>query len=288
MQDPFELIHNNQIEMYEASKKEICLSCNGTIFRTDIAVKNMHNAAMLKEKYHLHCFRPLFDTPIKEDNIRLSIKESINKNKINNWIRTWNWTFRLKDPLACNFTTPLPRKLTLENIGQNVLSPLGKQNIINILSFLTIDEILYLVKPVSKNLYEICWSSHLWKKLCVRDYTKKATSDAKKSKKDVVWPQEYFRFQKTICFVCKKRSASNLKSCPIENKPICGNCRLKPDFKLLNLDDISTQYGAVLGHIFKNFIEKYTITCFGEKVFYKRDVENAFKSYQNFSGKEKV
>lgn len=287
MHDPFELIHNNQIQVYEAKKKEVCRSCYGLIFKTDITIVNAQNTTISKEKHHIHCFSPLFETPIRDQDIKISVNESINKNRINNWIKMWNWSVRLKDPLVPDFTVPIRKTLTIEDPVHNVLTLLGKHSIINILSFLTVDEILYLVKPVSKGLYEICWSSHLWKNLCTRDYTKRAVKAIKRTKGSVIWIEEYFRFQKTTCYVCKNKNTPNLRSCPIEHKPICSNCRLKPDFKLLSLLDINTQYGALLEHIFRNFIEKYAITCFGEKVFYKKDVENANKSCQNFKDKNK-
>jgi len=285
MPDPFELIHDNKILMEEARKKSLCSLCNGKLFKMDIIARNIQDVSFQKLKFHLHCFRPLLETPIKVDQITILVKEPLNRNKIKNWIKKWNWSLRIKDPEVSDIFTKAPKKLLSKYGSSNPLSSLGRQNIIQILSFLSVDEIIYVVKFISADFYEICWNSHLWKKLCSRDFTRKTTSQLKRSNKEINWFPTYFRLRRIICFYCKKKKRTDLKYCPIEKKPICKECRQKEEFQLLTLCDIKNYYGVLLWHIFDNYIDKCAQTCFGDKVFYKRDVENAFKSYQNFQNK---
>lgn len=284
MCDPFELIHDNSIVVEEAKRKCLCSSCNGKIFKKDIIATNIQDPSYQKLKYHLHCFRPLFETPIKDNQIKIFTKEPLHKNKIQNWIKNWNCALKRKDPEVNDLLIVKPTKfLQGNNKTNNLLTLLGRHNVIHIMLFLTIDEIIYIVKILNKSLYEISWSSHLWRKLCCRDFTREAVSALKKSNKNVSWVEEYFKLQKITCFYCKQKNGPDLKICPIEEKPICKDCRLKPGFNVLTLSDIQSQYGEVLRHIFDNFIEKYALTYFGDRVFYQRDIETAYKSYQNFT-----
>jgi len=282
MQDPFELIHNNKIVIEEAHKKHQCSACGGLLFKKDIVAKNTINKNFQKLKYHLQCFRPIFETPIREEQILLVVTEPSNRIKIENWIKSWNWSLRSKIPAILANENKVPRKLLNMNIQKSPLSAIGKHNLINILLFLFVDEILYIMKFVSSDCYEITWDKHLWKRLCNRDFRKRNASRFQKTNKEITWNEAYFKLQKVICYVCKRDNRDDLKHCPIEKKPICKTCRQHSDFKLLSLSDIKKKYGEILWHIFDNFIDKYARTCFGDKVFYKKDVENAFKSFQNF------
>ena len=282
MFDPFDVIHNNQIVVEQARKKFICCACNGKLFRKDIIVTNTQNPALQKQKYHLHCFQPLFDTPIQEDKqIKIFLPEITSRNLVINWIKNWNWSLKCHD--STNKKTSRRAIPPLDASAKQSLFPhLGKQDSVFILLFLTTDEIEYIMKFINKSFYELCWSSHLWKRLYCRDFTKSELSNKRKLNCKLDWYQEYFLMEKISCYVCKKK-VGDLEICPIEKKPLCKICRQKPDFNLLTLENIKNIYGDVLWYIFSNYIEKYAQNIYGDQVFYKKDVDAAFQSYKNFS-----
>jgi len=284
MSDPFDSIHNNQIVVEQAWKKFICSACNGKLFRKDIIVTNTQNPILQKQKYHLHCFQPLFKTPIQEDkHVKILLPEATSRNQVINWIKNWNWSLHNSNTQKKIVRRAIPKD-TGSNFSRQCYFPrLGKQDSILILLFLTTDEIEYIMKFINKSFYEICWSSHLWKRLYYRDFTKSEISNKRKlldCKLD--WYEEYFLMEKISCYVCKKK-VGELEKCPIEKKPLCRVCRQKPGFNLLTLTDIKNNYGNVLWYIFSNFIEKSAQNIFGDQVFYQKDVDTAFQSYKNFS-----
>jgi len=287
MSDPFDAIQKNQIVIEEARKKFICSACRGKLFKKDVIATNAQNPTLQKQKYHLHCFQPLFYTTIQEGHhIKILLSETPSRNQVTNWIKNWNWSVNStqKGNIEKKISRrAIPKDANKPRVQQFYFPKLGKQDSMLILLFLTTDEIEFIIKFINKSFYEICWSSQLWKRLYCRDFTKAETSNKKKlnSKRD--WYEEYLLLEKISCYVCKKKIGGVLEICPIEKKPLCQTCRQKSDFNLLTLAAIKRNYGDVLWYIFSNYIEKYAEDIPGDKVFYQKDVESAYQSYKNFS-----
>ncbi len=287
MSDPFDIIQKNQIVIEEARKKVICSACHGKMFKKDVIATNTQNPALQKQKYHLHCFQPLFHTTIHEgQHVKILLSETPSRNQVTNWIKNWNWSVNSAN--KGNIEKKISRRTISKEENKSHLKEfcfpkLGKQDSMLILLFLTTDEIEFVIKFVNRNFYELCWSSQLWKRLYCRDFTKNEISNKRKLNLKLDWYEEYFSLEKISCYVCKKKINGAPEICPIEKKPLCKTCRQKSDFRLLTLDAIKRDYGDILWYIFSNYIEKYAENILGDKVFYQKDVETAYQSYKNFS-----
>jgi hypothetical protein len=287
MRDSFEFIHDNKIIFEEAKRKTLCSHCNEKIFKKDLVCMNAQTPQLQKYKYHLHCFRPIFDTPITDNMVLIMIQEKTNKEKISIWLKKWNRLLRNKDPNVRDYNISIEKKLKIEGKRDSLLSKLTPQSLVHILSFLSFEEIIFIVKFIDKSLYELTWNPMLWKSLCFRDFASDIITPYKNEglslhPRSDDWISIYAKLRRISCYVCKTFNSPNIKQCPIEKKPICQKCRVSEDFELIRLLEIKHQYGVTLWKIFEDHVEKYAITYEGEKVFYKRDVENAYKAYLHY------
>lgn len=284
MRDSFEFIHDNKIIFEEAKKKTICSHCNEKIFKKDLVVMNSQSKFLQKSKFHLNCFRPVFDTPIKNEMTLILIQEKTNKDKITRWIKIWNSLLRKKDPDVNDYEIEVKKKIKTENQKNNLLKLLSPQCLLHILTFFSCEEIHFVIKYVDKTFYQLAWNFVLWKNMCFRDFAPDIISTFHDQglslhPRSEDWLYIYIKLRRSACYRCKTSKSVDIKCCPIEKKPICKTCRSSPEFELISLEEIKQEYGYVLWRIFENYIEKYAYTYEGEKVFYKKDVENAFQVY---------
>jgi len=165
------------------------------------------------------------------------------------------------------------------------LLKLPKQYWVMIISFLPIQDIISNVNIVSRYFHEVCNSAILWQNLCIRDFTWKSITlhvpEIKPNDIEKDWFKLYFILYFECCYGCKDNKVDSTDICPVEKRPLCKQCRLKGEFKLLTLTEIKTEYGVVVWNIFENSFRKFSTNYKGEKMFYKRYVDRTHTIFRS-------
>ena len=174
--DPFDQILFNKIKFLEGKINSACTKCCKKISKTDIVCINSQNSYLIKQKYHLSCYFPLFKSYLKKDHVEYGYLSQGNLITVRKWIKDWN-LIRLADTTLEN-NGKLKNKQLIKSEEMSVNSPfqaiktvqISYQYWIIIISFLPVQEIMINSKRISRYFYNIANSATLWHNLCLRDY----------------------------------------------------------------------------------------------------------------------
>jgi len=195
-----------------------CNKCNEKVNTSQIRVESRPNAS---RKYsHLSCFEPNAKKYIKPSELSVKLPPDL-ESEFFKWLKEWNSNFT---PLDRTMAVSVKKTLTMTQKLERDWC------LMECLKFLSLEDLLP-IKQVCGNFYEILWSDQFWKCLIQRDFDLFVEENVF---------ERYSNLYLNSCYGCYGQERSR---CPILKLPLCQNCKLKPEFQLLNKTKIKKHTG---------------------------------------------